>query len=401
MNEAIMHFIWKNRLLRPGEWYTQSGERIQPYSPGQHNQDAGPDFLGARLRIGALWWTGAVEMHWHAMEWYRHRHQLDPAYNQVVLHVVWEGSQAATRLDGSNAETFVMKPWVDGSILDHYRQLMDEEGRFPCASQQALVDRNRYLAMLDRGGLARLEQHTARFRAYLQRCEGNWNQAIWIGLARSFGLKVNSDAMEQLAFSISIEELQSLTGQFSRIREMFNEKVTVDSAIVPLRRLRMRPTSFPEHKLRQLARLVANGLPGVDELLSTPDAVKVRSLFGKMASDNSHTNGHLDTREFLSPTTLQVFIINTLIPALFCYGEDQHLPQEQDRAVQWLEQLGAEQNKITEIFASLNVRPDNALRSQGMIHQLEAYCLPRRCLECAVGAFLLTRSVRKRYAQTA
>jgi hypothetical protein len=102
-----------------------------------------------------------------------------------------------------------------------------------------------------------------------------------------------------------------------------------------------------------------------------------------------------------SPITLNVFIINCLIPALFCYGEMHHLPHEQDRAVQWLEQLGPETNRITKIFASLNVYPTNALRSQGMIHQMNAYCLPRRCLECAVGAFLLTRTLNKRYAQTA
>jgi len=401
MNEAIMHFIWSNRLMRPGEWYTQSGDRIWLESPGQHNHDAGPDFLGARLRIGKLWWTGAVEIHWHAMEWYRHRHQLDPAYNQVVLHVVWEGSQPATRFDGSEADTFVMKPWVDGSILDHYRQLMSEGGNFPCAPQQGQVDRSRYLAMLDRGGLARLELHTRRFREYLQRCEGDWNQAIWIGLARSFGLKVNSDAMEQIAFSISIAEIRACQGHFNLIWSKMKEQVEIDSTWIRLRRLRMRPASFPEHKLRQLAVLVAHGLPDVYELLSTSSPAEVRALFKSMSSIDAASHNLPSSDDCFSPTTLQVFIINTLIPALFCYGEEHHLPQEQDRAVQWLEQLGPEKNRITNIFASLNVHANNALRTQGMIHQLDAYCQPRRCLECAVGAYLLTRTLNKRYAKTA
>jgi len=401
MNEAVMHFIWNNRLMRPGAWHTQSGERIWLESPGQHNQDAGPDFLGARLRIGKLRWTGAVEMHWHAMEWYRHRHQLDPAYNQVILHVVWEGSQPATRFDGTDADTFVMKPWVDGSILEHYRQLITDSSDFPCASQQGLVDRSRYLAMLDRGGLARLEQHTHRFQTNLNRCDGDWNRVIWVGLARSFGLKVNSDAMEQIALSIPMAEVRACRGQFERFWELLNKQRHTESNWIPLRRLRMRPVSFPERKLRQLAALVAHGLPDVLELFSTSSPAELRALFHTTAMTEPVSHHLPATDDCFSPVTLNVFIINILIPALFCYGKMHHLPQEQDRAVQWLEQLGPETNRITNIFASLNVYPTNALRSQGMIHQMNAYCQPRRCLECAVGAFLLTRTLNKRYAQSA
>lgn len=387
--------------MRPGEWRTESGDRIWLESPGQHNNDAGPDFLSARLRIGQLLWTGAVEMHWHAMEWYRHRHQLDPAYNQVILHVVWEGSQPATRLDGTEVYTFVMKPWVDGSILDHYRQLMANSGDFPCASQQGLVDRSRYLAMFDRGGLARLEQHTRRFRILIQQCGGDWNQAMWVGLARSYGLKVNSDAMEQMALSMPMSDIISMRGRFDLAWKRLNEQVENASTWIHLRRLRMRPASLPENKLKQLAVLMAHGLPNAQDFLATSNSAEVRALFQRVAMEEpiSHHLPSIDT--CLSPIVLQVFIINSLIPALFCYGQDEHLPHDQDRAVQWLEQLGPEKNRFTHIFASLNVYASNALRSQGMIHQVNAYCRPRRCLECAVGAFLLTRTLNKRYAQTA
>lgn len=401
MNEAVMHFIWNNRLMRPGAWHTQSGERIWLESPGQHNRDAGPDFLGAQLRIGKLWWTGAVAMHWHAMEWYRHRHQLDPAYNQVILHVVWEGSQSATRSDGSEVDTFVLKPWVDGSILDHYRQLMSDRGEFPCASQRGLVDRSRYFAMLDRGGLAQLEQHAWRFRSYLQRSGGDWDHAIWVGLARSFGMKVNSDAMEQMALSIPMSELRACQGQFDRIWALMNDRVVSRTSTIRLRRLRMRPVSFPENKLKPLAILVAHGLPDGLELMATSHPAQVRALFRSAAALQPRSNLLPQSDDCLSPTTLQVFIINGLIPAIFCYGEQNHWPQVQDRAVQWLEQLGPEKNRFTNIFASLDVYADSALRSQGMIHQMNDYCWPRRCLECAVGAFLITRTLNKPYAQTA
>lgn len=401
MNEAVMHFIWNNRLLKIGVWQTQRGERIWLESPGQHNPDAGPDFLGARLRIGNLRWTGAVELHTHAMEWYRHRHQLDPNYNQVILHVVWEGRQPAMRCDGTEADTFVMKPWVDGHILDHYRQLMADSGDFPCASQRGLVDRSRYLAMFDRGGLQRLLQHKQRFWRSLHQCGGDWDRALWVGLVRSFGMNANSAAMEHLALSISMYEIKACRGHFDRIWAIMSDRVKTNAAWIRSGRSCTLTVSFTKNKLKQLAVLVAYGIPDARELLSASTPFEVRALFRKAAQTEPGVHLIEKTDDCLSPKTLQVFIINSLIPALFCYGEENHLPQEQDRAVQWLEQMGPEKNRCTDIFASLNVDANNALRSQGMIHQMNAYCRPRRCLECAVGAFLLTRTLYKRYAQTA
>jgi hypothetical protein len=401
MNEAVMHFIWNNRLLKTGVWQTQTGERIWMESPGQQNPDAGPDFLGARLRIGNLRWTGAVEMSWHAMDWYRHRRQLDPTYNQVILHVVWEGGQHAMRCDGTEADTFVMKPWVDGHILDHYSQLMSNSGDFPCASQRGLVDRSRYLAMFDRGGLQRLLQHKEHFWRSLHQSGGDWDRALWVGLARSFGLNANSAAMEHLALSISMLEIKACRGHFDRFWAIINDRIKSSAAWIHLVRSRTIPVTKAENILKQLAVLVAYGIPDAGELLSASTPFEVRALFRKATQAAPGVHLIENTDDCLPPKTLQVFIINSLIPALFCYGEENHLPQEKDRAVQWLEQMGPEKNRYTDIFASLDVHADNALRSQGMIHQMNAFCRPRRCLECAVGAFLLTRTLYKRYAQTA
>jgi len=401
MNEAVMHFIWNNRLLKTGVWQTQTGERIWMESPGQQNPDAGPNFLGARLRIGNLRWTGAVEMSWHAMDWYRHRRQLDPTYNQVILHVVWEGGQHAMRCDGTEADTFVMKPWVDGHILDHYSQLMSNSGDFPCASQRGLVDRNRYLAMLDRGGLQRLLQHKQRFWRSLHQCGGDWDRALWVGLVRSFGMNANSAAMEHLALSISMLEIKACRGHFDRFWAIISDRIKSSAAWIHSGRSCTLPVSFTKYKLKQLAVLVAYGIPDAGELLSASTPFEVRALFRKATQAAPGVHLIENTDDCLPPKTLQVFIINSLIPALFCYGEENHLPQEKDRAVQWLEQMGPEKNRYTDIFASLDVHADNALRSQGMIHQMNAFCRPRRCLECAVGAFLLTRTLFKRYAQTA
>ena len=48
----------------------------------------GPDFEAARLSIGDDFFYGSVEFHLQSLGWKAHGHNKNPAYNQVILHVV-------------------------------------------------------------------------------------------------------------------------------------------------------------------------------------------------------------------------------------------------------------------------------------------------------------------------
>ena len=86
--EKLLHYVWQHRIFPPGELHTTDGRTVEIINPGLHNLDAGPDFFNAQLRIGEAYWVGNVEIHCLASDWYRHHHDSDPAYNNVVLHVV-------------------------------------------------------------------------------------------------------------------------------------------------------------------------------------------------------------------------------------------------------------------------------------------------------------------------
>ena len=88
--EYMLHYAWQHRIFPFGQLHTEDGKEIDIVSVGRHNSDAGPDFIGAQLKIGGMTWAGNVEIHLRSSDWYRHHHDTDAAYDNVILHVVSE-----------------------------------------------------------------------------------------------------------------------------------------------------------------------------------------------------------------------------------------------------------------------------------------------------------------------
>uniref|UniRef100_UPI0040274DBD DUF2851 family protein n=1 Tax=Alloprevotella sp. TaxID=1872471 RepID=UPI0040274DBD len=87
--EYLVHYVWQHRIYGTAPLLTQNGENIEVIDPGVHNLlNSGPDFFNAKVKIGGVLWAGNVEVHTRSSDWYRHHHETDAAYNNVILHVV-------------------------------------------------------------------------------------------------------------------------------------------------------------------------------------------------------------------------------------------------------------------------------------------------------------------------
>ena len=75
MKEDFLHFIWKHQLLNVSKLVTSEGENISLISPGEHNENTGPDFFNAQLIIDNQRWAGNVEIHINSSDWYVHGHE--------------------------------------------------------------------------------------------------------------------------------------------------------------------------------------------------------------------------------------------------------------------------------------------------------------------------------------
>ncbi len=89
--EKLLQKIWLRGDFDRAAATTVDGRCVRIVHPGKWNLLGGPDFLGARLRIGhdaTRDLVGDVEVHLRANDWNSHGHAADPAYADVVLHVV-------------------------------------------------------------------------------------------------------------------------------------------------------------------------------------------------------------------------------------------------------------------------------------------------------------------------
>ena len=86
--ERFLRQIWSNRNFSSHNLRTSDNHPIEIISPGKLNQDGGPDFADASVRINGILYRGDVEIHQRNEEWLEHRHHQDPKYNSVILHVV-------------------------------------------------------------------------------------------------------------------------------------------------------------------------------------------------------------------------------------------------------------------------------------------------------------------------
>ncbi len=122
MTEDFLQFIWKFGLFDRSSMFTASGEAIQVIGLGEHSMHAGPDFINARIQIGATTWAGNVEVHVRASDWYDHKHHTDKAFDNVILHVVMKNDMPVVRNSGEEIPVVELhydprvpdRPWRPG-----------------------------------------------------------------------------------------------------------------------------------------------------------------------------------------------------------------------------------------------------------------------------------------------
>lgn len=120
--EQLLQYVWKHKILPLSDLATTDGRDVEIIDPGLHNRNSGPDFFNAKLRIGETMWVGNVEIHEHSKDWFRHGHDTDPAYDNVVLHVVEDDDCNVTNSRGEFIPQIKLS--VPMTVTLNYKELL-------------------------------------------------------------------------------------------------------------------------------------------------------------------------------------------------------------------------------------------------------------------------------------
>jgi len=424
MQEDFLHHIWKFQKFTKTTLSTEGDEAIEIVHQGTHNFNSGPDFFNAQIKIGGQLWVGNVEIHLKSSDWYAHHHEIDKAYDNVILHVVWEHDVEVYRKDNTIIPTLVLKNRVDDFALAKYNKLFSNKKQWiACEEDFPEVDDFLLENWMERLYFERLENKSGLIFELLETSKNDWEAVLFKMLAKNFGLKNNAEAFLSMAHSFDFSvlrkiqdspiQLEALLFGQAGLLEIESEDAYVmqlkmeydflknkfkleNSQVAPVQFFRLRPVNFPTIRLGQLAVVYSTNSQLFSKIISVKTKEEIYNLFDICASSFWDIHFHFSSvsaprKKRLTKEFIDLLIINTIVPVVFCYSK--HTGKEiSETLIRLMNRVKKEENSIVSKFNALKPVAESALHSQALIELKTNYCDKKKCLQCAVGNRLLQKN---------
>lgn len=424
IREDFLQYLWGQHLLPTAPLSLSNGERLDILSYGEINPYGGPDFFNARLRIGTLQWAGNVELHTASSQWYAHHHEQDPAYGNVILHVVWEHDIEIFDFQQNIIPTLELKTIISPDLVEKYTRLQQSQASFiPCEKQINTLSNQLITNWLDRLYTERLKEKASPILELLQQTQQDWEAVFFLRLLSSFGGNINGEAFweagKQLPFSVIRKQMHDLPqleallmGQLRLLeatdincpyyRSLQQEyqylvhKYTLPPALFKVQFAKLRPPNFPTIRLAQIAALYHEELSLFDRCMSLDSYEQALDLFAKI-TPSSYWKNHFsfgkeskESSKRITPAQIANLWINTIVPMQYAFTRS----LSKDTLANCKAKMRAtppEHNSILERWEKLLLPNTNALESQAILQLYKKYCNKHACMACQVGQALLKK----------
>ena len=421
IKEAFLHFLWQHKLFDFLSLKGTNNEDIVLIDVGKLNTNSGPDFFNAQLKIGTQIWAGNVEIHIKSSDWYVHHHEKDAAYDNVILHVVWEDDMPVYRADNSKIVTVVLKNYIKDTIWKNYSKLFSKQLKWiNCEKDIYTIKKFQLDNWLERLYIERLNEKATQITTLLSQSKNDWEAVLFKMLAKNFGLKVNGNSFMNMANSLDFSLVRKnrdttkkiealLFGQAGMLNTAIEEGyyqdlqkeydfLKVKYRIKPIHEsevkfFRLRPNNFPTIRISQLANLynthqnLFSKIINIDTIEAYYDLFKVTtSVYWE--THYSFTSTSVKRKKQLTKGFIDLLLINTIIPLKFIYQK--HIGKlDEELILQLIQQIKPEKNNIIEKFKLLKINTTNAFETQALLQLKNNYCAKQKCLQCAIGNYLL------------
>lgn len=393
MPEIVLHYIWEQCLWADFAQHTTDGLPIQIISTGMHNTNAGPDYAHARVRIDKKEWVGNIEIHVRASDWNRHRHHLDPAYDNVILHVVRTADRPVYNSRGQLVPQCELRYPSDRDYLSQLFQSasrMDSAfARIGCAEQllhdPSLLTQGWRQTLLRR----RMECKRSSIERLLTLTKGSWEHALYISLARNFGFHTNSLPFEQLAIQTPLNCLLKHSNSLFQLTAMLlgqaglisDEKMQREYdflrakfSLTPIdaamwKHGRLHPQNSPETRIHQFAELIYQSRNLFGHILDCACIDDMVALFSMTKMGRS---------------SIDILLINTILPYRYAYALYYNCTAEAEQQLAHMAEIAPENNNVVRQWRLLGQTVRSAADTQALLHLYQNFCQHHECVNCDV-----------------
>lgn len=424
IKEDFLHYLWKLKKIDLTDLVSSNGEAITIIDFGVYNTDSGPDFFNAKIKIGNTIWVGNIEIHVFSSDWVKHNHNKDKAYNNVILHVVYEKDINVLTQSGIELPTIELKSRINKGDLKNYKLLRFNSHWIPC---EKLIHKASHISRttaLEKALTDRLINKSNKLNQLLDLNQQDWNEAFYIYLLRYFGMKVNSEGFEMLGrsipYNIILKERDDrfkieaiLYGQAGFLDKEFKDiypnklkkiylhlktKYNLEPIPVSIWKFsRLRPSNFPTIRISQLAEILSRNNQLFSIILEENNLDNIKNLFKAKASDYWSDHYLFDEHSVkriksFGSTALKVLLINTVVPTLFLYGYINNLQYYKDKSIDFLLEIKAEKNSKINNWTNLGFNIKTAYDSQALLELKLNYCNNHKCLLCPIGNEIMNKN---------
>ncbi|MBI9032681.1 DUF2851 family protein [bacterium] len=383
MREAELYSIWANQMLNH-DLHTTTGQAIRVIYPGNLNSDRGADFKDATLKIGDVEYHGDVEIHIKKRDWLSHKHQNDPEYNKVILHLIWEN-------DKSRVMTHSHKTIPTLLLSEFY--LPDKEIpqkiAYDCHFFSGL-DKNQLNYVLLKCGQKRLSEKADIIRqiSYLEPYE----ETIFKVIAGALGSPNNKLGMKLLASEVKKRELKMLS---SHDLPIYVEQVSKNVGLSEDNRhssiwqqFRIRPASKPEKRVKEYIQLRwlfrhENFAILLWDIFNSSDTVK--DFIGNVDKLLNSTY----EESLFGYELIKIIAYNSLLPFIYSLVSDLKHKKNLAKINQFIKDfpkignnrvINSFMNKISD-YQKLNLE-NREIYYQGLYYLMNNYCRRHDCQLC-------------------
>ena len=299
ITEKHIQALWNNQTLLQDLLYDDTKNSIKVIKQGDWNREPGPDFKNAVIEIEDRKINGAIEIHLKPELWNAHGHQFDPAYKNVVLHVVWENPknhripQHIPVIELKNQlKVSQDKIWELTNISNYAKSCIHPPAA--CSEFISKIQDSQLTTVFRAAGLSRLHRKAAQFKLSVMKY--GLDQAFYLALADAHGFKNNRMAFKKLAEAANIKSLKELGSNSEReaylwgksglLPDITQENTTPqllnfvkntwkkwwhlregDELEIPWSRISQRPLNSPERRLAALIQLLEKCSYNIESLL--------------------------------------------------------------------------------------------------------------------------------------